>query len=207
MSRTRPIGMCVLAASIAGASVFWMRRNRSHLHVRTSFTQRNADVLRLGASVGATYASTSARKLFADTHRRVELDRERELRTAEAVAERLGNMKGALMKLGQMASYIDEGLPAPLREALAQLQSGAPPMSGELAAQVVERDFGRRPEQLFVEWDPDPIAAASIGQVHRAVVFDPDTGTERAVAVKVQYPGWPTRSPPICATPTCSASS
>ena len=85
--------------------------------------QRNADVARLGAAVGANYASTAARKLFAGAERRIELDRERELKTAEAVAERLGNMKGALMKLGQMASYVDEGLPAPLREALAQLQS------------------------------------------------------------------------------------
>jgi predicted unusual protein kinase regulating ubiquinone biosynthesis (AarF/ABC1/UbiB family) len=151
--------------------------------------QRNADVVKLGAAVGAQYAGTAARKLFANAERRVELDRERELKTAEAVAERLGHMKGALMKLGQMASYIDEGLPAPLREALAQLQSSAPPMSGELAADVIRRDLGRGPEELFVEWDPDPIAAASIGQVHRAVVVDPATGQERAVAVKVQYPG------------------
>jgi len=188
--RTR-IATVVVAGLTTGATLATLavRRRTAPLHVRTSFRQRNADVLRLGATVGANYATTSARKLFADAHRRVELDRERELRTAEAVTERLGNMKGALMKLGQMASYIDEGLPAPLREALAQLQSSAPPMSGELAAQVIERDLGGRPEELFLEWDPDPIAAASIGQVHRAVVFDPDTGTERAVAVKVQYPG------------------
>ncbi len=139
--------------------------------------------------MGVNYAGTAARKLFADAERRIELDQERELKTAEAVAERLGNMKGALMKLGQMASYVDEGLPAPLRAALAQLQSNAPPMSAELAAQVIAADLGQRPEQLFVEWDPQPIAAASIGQVHRAVVIDPISGQERAVAVKVQYPG------------------
>jgi predicted unusual protein kinase regulating ubiquinone biosynthesis (AarF/ABC1/UbiB family) len=98
-------------------------------------------------------------------------------------------MKGALMKLGQMASYLDEGLPAPLRAALSQLQSSAPPMSSELAAGVIERELGRPPSKLFVEWDPTPIAAASIGQVHRAVIIDPETGRERAVAVKVQYPG------------------
>ena len=60
--------------------------------------------MKLGAAVGATYASTAARKLFATAERRVELDRERELRTADAVAERLGHMKGALMKLGQMVT-------------------------------------------------------------------------------------------------------
>ena len=163
------------------------RRERQHL--RASRAQRNVDVAKLGATVGRHYATTAARKLFASAERRIELDKERELRTAEAVAERLGSMKGALMKLGQMASYVDEGLPGPLREALAQLQSNAPPMSAELAAEVIERELGKPPYELFVEWDPQPIAAASIGQVHRAVVLDPTTGTERAVAVKVQYPG------------------
>ena len=151
--------------------------------------RRNLDIAALGVQVGGTYAATAARKMFASTERRVELDRERELRTAEAITERLGNMKGALMKLGQMASYVTDGLPEPMRAALAELQSNAPPMSAELAAGVIERELGAPPEKVFVEWDPIPIASASIGQVHRAVVIDPDTGLERAVAVKVQYPG------------------
>ena len=58
-----------------------------------------------------------------------------------------------MMKLGQMASYLDEGLPEPVREALAELQQDAPPMSAELAAGVVERELGAPPEQLFAEWD------------------------------------------------------
>ena len=95
---------------------------------------RNAELARLGARVGRTYASTAARKVFASAPRAAELDRERELRTAADIAASLGQMKGALMKLGQMASYLDEGLPEPLRLALSQLQAQAPPMSGELAA-------------------------------------------------------------------------
>ncbi len=152
-------------------------------------SKRNLELVGLGAKVGGNYATTAARKLFATAERRDELDNERELKTAEAVAERLGNMKGALMKLGQMASYVDEGLPAPMRAALAELQSNAPPMSADLAAEVIEKELGAPPDKVFLEWDPSPLASASIGQVHRAIVVDPATGLERAVAVKVQYPG------------------
>jgi predicted unusual protein kinase regulating ubiquinone biosynthesis (AarF/ABC1/UbiB family) len=171
-----------LLAAAAGVATAWFVR-------RTVRGRRNLDIATLGVQVGGTYAVTAARKLFASTERRVELDHERELRTADAITERLGNMKGALMKLGQMASYVSEGLPEPMRLALAELQSNAPPMSAELAAAVIERELGAAPEKVFVEWDPQPIASASIGQVHRAVVVDPATGLERAVAVKVQYPG------------------
>ena len=157
--------------------------------MRKSWAGRSAKVAKLGAKVGATHVSTAARKVFASTERRVELDDERRLKTAGAVAEELGHMKGALMKLGQMASYVDEGLPEPIRMALAQLRTSAPPMSRELADQVVRDELGAPPAELFVEWDPDPIAAASIGQVHRAIAIDPATGIERSVAVKVQYPG------------------
>ncbi len=157
--------------------------------MRRTWWSRSAAVAKLGARVGGNYASTAARKVFASAERRTELDRRREMKTAQQVADELGQMKGALMKLGQMASYLDEGLPEHLRAALAQLQSDAPPMAPELAAEVIEAELGCAPDELFIEWDPIPIAAASIGQVHRAIAIDPATGQERPVAVKVQYPG------------------
>jgi predicted unusual protein kinase regulating ubiquinone biosynthesis (AarF/ABC1/UbiB family) len=83
-----------------------------------------------------------------------------------------------------MASYLDQGLPEPVREQLAQLQADAPSMTPELAAHVVREELGDTPEDLFATWDPVPMAAASIGQVHRAITKD-----GLAVAVKVQYPG------------------
>jgi predicted unusual protein kinase regulating ubiquinone biosynthesis (AarF/ABC1/UbiB family) len=157
--------------------------------VQGNRTQRNVEMARLGARVGATYAETAARKAFASADRREELDHEREMKTAADMAESLGQMKGALMKIAQMAGYVHDGLPEPMRQALSQLQSQAPPMAPELAARVIEEELGAPPEKIFVEWDPKPIAAASIGQVHRALWRNPATGREQAVAVKVQYPG------------------
>jgi predicted unusual protein kinase regulating ubiquinone biosynthesis (AarF/ABC1/UbiB family) len=151
--------------------------------------RRNSKLARLGARIGIGHATTSARKVFANAERKDELSRAREMKTAQQVAAELGNMKGALMKLGQMASYLDDGLPESLRLALAQLQSNAPPMSVDLVRNVIRDEFGCDLNELFQEFDLEPIAAASIGQVHRAIIVDPVTKSERAVAVKVQYPG------------------
>lgn len=159
----------------------------THAVKRRSRWRRNSRLARLGARIGLAHAGTSARKLFASAERKEQLSRDREMKSAQQVADELGNMKGALMKLGQMASYLDDGLPEPLRLALSQLQSNAPPMSIDLVHQEIQRELGKTVNELFVEFDDEPIAAASIGQVHRAILRTPSG--ERAVAVKVQYPG------------------
>ncbi len=185
--RRWPLVLAGTSAVVATGAVALARRDADG-RMGLSWAGRSARLARMGVRVGGTYASTAARKTFASAERRDELDREREFRTAEQVAEELGQMKGALMKLGQMASYLDDGLPEPLRIALAQLQADAPPMSTALARATVEAELGAPISELFVEFDDQPIAAASIGQVHRAIIRG-DDGAERAVAVKVQYPG------------------
>lgn len=146
--------------------------------------RRSARVWRLTARNGGRFVVHRARRRFASHEQRVVLDDAFSLRTADDVARELGNMKGALMKAGQLLSFIVESLPEPAQQALSQLYSDAPPMSAELAAGVVRDEFGSDPEHLFLDWNPHPAAAASIGQVHRAVTRD-----GRLVAVKVQYPG------------------
>jgi predicted unusual protein kinase regulating ubiquinone biosynthesis (AarF/ABC1/UbiB family) len=117
-------------------------------------------------------------------------ERARQERLAERYADVLGDMKGAVMKVGQIFSFVDvDGVvPTPYREAfqstMARLQGDVPPLAPDEIARVIQTELGARPEKLFAHFSPRPIAAASIGQVHQARLAD---GTE--LAVKVQYPG------------------
>ncbi|MFN0092796.1 MAG: ABC1 kinase family protein, partial [Acidimicrobiales bacterium] len=145
---------------------------------------RRAKIARLVARRGAHWVGVKARGRALDEARRAALEERFAIRTAQDAARELGQMKGVMMKAGQMLSFVAEGLPEEAKAALASLQSDAPPMAPSLAEQVIEAELGAPPERLFLAWDPTPVAAASIGQVHKATLRD-----GRDVAVKVQYPG------------------
>jgi predicted unusual protein kinase regulating ubiquinone biosynthesis (AarF/ABC1/UbiB family) len=122
--------------------------------------------------------------------------RERDLsrlkESAEQAAKVLGDLRGLALKLGQTASYVDGLLPPHATEAyqkaLARLQSSAPTVPFEQVQAEIERGLGRPLTEAFAHFERTPLAAASIGQVHRATLHDPH-GEAHEVAVKVQYPG------------------
>jgi predicted unusual protein kinase regulating ubiquinone biosynthesis (AarF/ABC1/UbiB family) len=109
-------------------------------------------------------------------------------RTAEQLFATLGRLKGGAMKVGQAMSAMEAALPEqlalPYREALERLQESSPPMPTALVRQQLDRAYPDGWRDALRDLDERPVAAASVGQVHRATWHD---GTP--VAVKVQYPG------------------
>lgn len=108
--------------------------------------------------------------------------------TARQIVEMLGEMKGAAMKLGQLASFYEFAPPgeytATYQDALTMLQNAAPPMDPEASKRVIREEFDAPVHEVFAEFQDEAIAAASIGQVHKARLHSGEQ-----VAVKVQYPG------------------
>jgi len=99
------------------------------------------------------------------------------------VVSSMGELKGVMMKMGQIMSYIDVAMPAELRDALSVLQTHAQPMEWGTVRDLVAEELGERGERLLEGMEHRPISSASIGQVHRATLPDGSVA-----AVKIQYP-------------------
>lgn len=135
------------------------------------------------AAVASDYARGRIKRLV-QTEEQARADQARQMQRMGAhIASTLGELKGAAMKLGQMASLAADLLPKELASALQSLQKEAPPVPFSVIEQQIQSEFDQPIARLFEHFEPEPFAAASIGQVHRARV----DGQE--VICKVQYPG------------------
>jgi len=124
------------------------------------------------------------RMVFRSREHRKQMAEAEHVKTATEAAALLGSMKGVFMKLGQIVSFAHDALPEQAKGALQGLQKDAPPMAFALVRGVIEGELGGDLSKHFKDGDEEPLAAASIGQVHRAHLRD---GTK--VVIKVQYPG------------------
>jgi predicted unusual protein kinase regulating ubiquinone biosynthesis (AarF/ABC1/UbiB family) len=152
--------------------------------------RRSAKLGSIVGMQGARYAGTKATNVARSEQEGKERLEQRHLETAMKMVGALGQMKGAAMKLGQFASFIDtEFIPDEYREIyqeqLAKLRTDAPAMPWQKVEKVLVEEYEDEPlSELFAEFEHEAFAAASIGQVHRAELLD-----GRQVAVKIQYPG------------------
>ncbi|HYO61751.1 MAG TPA: AarF/ABC1/UbiB kinase family protein [Actinomycetota bacterium] len=155
--------------------------------VPTGWAQRGAKLAGQTGKSALRFLGTRARAFAAPERSQEFLDGFHQ-KTAQQLVEMLGEMKGAAMKVGQLASFYEFSAPGEYletyKDALTMLQNSAPPMDPEASKAVIKDEFGKGPHELFAEFGDEAIAAASIGQVHRARLH---SGEE--VAVKVQYPG------------------
>src|SRR6185295_1862346 len=139
----------------------------------TGRVRRAAKVGRLaGGQTARAYATKAANLTRSDEGRRAAAER-RQMEAAEQIVEVLGQMKGAAMKVGQVASFIDTGAFPPefqdrVQAKLAELRDAAPRVSFERMRKLIEADMGERLNQVFADFDEEAVAAASIGQVYRA---------------------------------------
>lgn len=159
--------------------------NQKPMKLKTRAFDRNLALARVGVVTGSQMAGHSVRNLFRGQASRERHNREFYRRQAEYLADELGRLKGSVMKVGQMLSvYGQYFMPPEAIDVLQRLQDDSPPVAwSDLEPVVIERLGHQRLAEL--EIDPEPLAAASLGQVHRAR----RRSDGRALCIKIQYPG------------------
>lgn len=148
-----------------------------------SSSKRFMKLAGMTASIAGKAAKNSFKNLSSDETKRAEARSQMLQDVGIQIAETLGEMKGAVMKVGQIASQYKEVFPPEVAAALEKLQNNAPAMPYAVIKSQVESELGMPIEEAFQQFEPQPFAAASIGQVHKAIL-----NSGQPVVVKVQYP-------------------
>ncbi len=162
----------------------WLRSRRNDAGLSTGLATRSAQISGLATRTAGRRAALALKGVVAGKERREKMEAAYHIKTAQEASAMMGQMKGVFMKLGQIVSFANDALPEEAKATLKTLQKDAPAMAFPLVRDVVERELGESLEQRFRSFDEVPLASASIGQVHRAVLHD-----GRQVVLKVQYPG------------------
>ena len=152
--------------------------NKGKPPIPTGWWQRGARLAGQTGRSAARFVGTRARSFAAPERAQEFLDGFHQ-QTAKQLVDMLGEMKGAAMKVGQLASFYEFAAPgeylSTYRDALTMLQNSAPPMDPQASKSVIKSEFGQSVEEVFASFEDEPVAAASIGQVHRATLHSGET--------------------------------
>lgn len=146
--------------------------------------RRALSMANLGMGVAGSYLGYALQRAFLDEAERDAKLKATHTRAARRMADEMQTLRGAAMKLGQTLSLQTGTLPDETLAELTSLQMKAPPMHPSLVRAQFKQSLGAEPEHIFQRFDPQPFAAASLGQVHHAL-----TRAGEKIAVKIQYPG------------------